>query len=554
MLKSLLIKNYALIQHLEMAPHKALNIITGETGAGKSIMLGAVGLLLGQRADTRTLYNPENKCVVEGHFALEAYELQEWFEAQELDYEAESVLRREISPSGKSRAFVNDTPVTLEVMRQLGGYLMDIHSQHDTLQLGNHQYQQQVLDAYAGNKALLKKYSTQYRAYKKAQKALEQLQEEARTLQQEADYKQFLLEELRKAGLQPEEQAPLEQEQEQLSHAGDIKEHLHAALQGLQDSEYATLNTLYDVTAHLQHLARFGQDYKGLHSRLDSCLIELKDLAGSLENLEQGVDMDPARLDHINQRLGLIYDLQKKHQVDSVQALLNLQAQLQEEADKVNNLDEALAGAQKVLEQAQETMQKTAVALRQKRQKAAAPLDKALKKLLAQLGMPNAQLQVSLENSAYGPTGADLVTMRFSANKGVAPQELKQVASGGEFSRLMFCIKYLLADKTALPTIVFDEIDTGVSGEIAMMLGHMMQQMAASHQVVSISHLPQVAACGQAHYYVYKDSTAAKTVSRLKELTLAERTEEIAKMIGGAHPTESAYESARELLGQKTNA
>ncbi len=550
MLKNLIIKNYALIRELEMKPAPQLNIITGETGAGKSIMLGAVGLLLGNRADTKVLYDEESKCVIEGVFDVSEYDaLKSLFQEEGLDYEEESIIRREIAPSGKSRAFVNDTPVTLDILRRMGNFLMDVHSQHDTLQLGSNTYQLDVLDAYASNKAERTTYQQAYKAYRKAAIAYQKLQEEAADSRKEADYNSFLLQELEAAQLEGLNQQEMEEELEKLENAGDIKIKLGGIVQALEYAEPVAINsTLHGVFTELKQLGRYSEAYRKLAERMESSLIELKDISRELEAEEQDIELDEEKTVVLQERLRVIFNLQQKHGVSEIEELLRIQQDLQLKVSRVQNLDEEIAAAEKQMQKAEKEMQVHAEKLSKSRKQVFEKFAKELAGLLKDVGMADASMQVAHKLVAPQASGIDEVNILFSANKGVRPQPLKNVASGGEFSRLMFCIKYVLADKTALPTIVFDEIDTGISGEIALKMVRMMQVMAKNHQVISISHLPQIAAKGSAHYFVYKDNSSAKTFSRIKKLSEEERVAEIAKMIGGAQPSAVAYESARELM------
>lgn len=551
MLAHLTIRNYALIRSLEMEPSAHLNVITGETGAGKSIMLGAIGLLMGNRADTKVMWDENDKCVIEGVFNIKSYKLKPFFRTADLDYAEETVLRREISPGGKSRAFINDTPVTLETLRRLGNQLMDIHSQHETLELGHQSFQLQLIDAYAENNEIRDAYGNAWAAYVDAKKKFEQLNDEASTLRNEADYLHFQLEELTKAGFEENEQVSLENELKIMEHAGEIKTRFNAALQLLNDSEFSTQQSLSDVRAHLQAISAWSPAYETLFQRLESVRLELDDISSEIEKEETRVDFDPERAEFVKERLSTLYRLLKKHRLNEVKELLILQGNLQEKARVTGNLDEALAQCRRALDSAEANVNKIAFNLRENRKKAFNPLRKQIVKLLQELGIPDANLSIEMSETAAGPTGADKVDILFSANKGVAPRPLAQVASGGEFSRLMFCIKYVMAEKSAMPTLVLDEIDNGVSGEIAIKLGDLMKQMSEKHQLITISHLPQIAARGEAHYFVYKDNSAQKTISAIKRLTEEERVEEIAKMIGGSKPSKVALENAMELLGRE---
>ncbi|CCH01894.1 DNA repair protein RecN [Fibrella aestuarina BUZ 2] len=554
MLSHLLIKNYALIEQLEMVPDGALNIITGETGAGKSIMLGAIGLLLGHRADTRVLYDPSQKCVIEGSFNVTGYVIETIFEEEELDYAELCIVRREISPSGKSRAFVNDTPVNLETLRRVTSQLMDIHSQHDSVMLGSNEYQLQIVDTYAQDDDRLRTYRADYQTYRDRQMTYDHLQNEAGAMRREFDYNNFLYQELLKANLQADEQELLEQELNVLENAGEIKERLLMAFEYLDNPEQSVVSQLKSAVGCLNQVTKVAEQYKALQERAQSALIELRDLADEISTEQESVDIDDSRAEVVRERLSLIYQLQTKHQASNIAALIALRDELGQKVSQVLNLDDELAKAKAKAEAAQKKMLTSAEALSKARMAVLKPIEKEIKGLLDDLGMPNASLQISAEKGRPTPSGIDTVSFLFSANKGVKPQQLKNVASGGEFSRLMMAIKYILASKRSLPTIIFDEIDTGVSGEIAIKMGHMMRDMAHTHQLIAITHLPQIAAQGTAHYFVYKDHSAAKTVSRVRRLSFEERVQEIAQMIGGKTPSPSAVSSAREILEQNAVA
>jgi DNA repair protein RecN (Recombination protein N) len=548
MLKSLSIHNYALISSLEMNPTSTLNMITGETGAGKSIMLGAIGLLLGNRADTKTLFDEDKKCVVEGTFDIKAYGLQEFFKKEDLEYEETCVIRREIAPGGKSRAFINDSPVVLEALKSLGKSLMDIHSQHDNLMLGDGSFQLQIIDAYSESSREKQSYVLAYEYYEKCKKEFQKLNAEAQQLKKEADYNKFQLDEIVQLQLVSGEQNILEKEQEILENAGEIKNKIHESLDQLQDEELGAWRILSLVNYNLQQLIKFSKQFEEYHDRFQSLTIELKDIIAGLEDENDKIDIDPEKLIFINDRLSKIYQLQKKHGVDSIDELIELQNALQLKVDQAENLDESLQKLEQELIQAEKTMLEYGFILSVKRKSAFEPFAENLTKLLKQLGMENAQIEIFLMGVSPKEDGLDQIEILFSSNKGIKPQPLKQVASGGEFSRLIFAIKYILAEKMALPTLIFDEIDTGISGEVALQMVRMMQEIAQKHQVICISHLPQVAAKGKHHYYVYKDHSSTKTISKIKLLEGQERIEEIAKMIAGANPSTSAFESAKELL------
>jgi DNA repair protein RecN (Recombination protein N) len=547
MLQKLLIKNYALIKELDINPFKGLNTITGETGAGKSIMLGAVGLLIGKRADTKVLYEDDKKCVVEGVFLISDYHLKPFFEQEELDYEDECLIRREISASGKSRAFVNDTPVTLDVLKKLGESLMDIHSQHETLLLGDQDFQLQIIDAYGQSQPLLVSYQTIYENFVKAKKALKKFQENVDNLQQEKDYNQFLFDELDKAQFKPAEQEELESSLEVLENGEQIQQKLSEAYNSLDQSEFAVNIVLHEAVEALKAISAYN-NYKELHERLKSAFIEVQDIAKELEIENNQFEHDPTLLLQTQERLSLIYQLQQKHKVDSIDDLLQIKDQVEEKLLAAESADGDLEQLNEQVKVLSKHLQESASALSKNRTKQFPLLQKELIALLIDLGMADASIEISNVKKEADKTGIDDIKILFSANKGIAPQPLKNVASGGEFSRLMFALKYIMADKIALPTIIFDEIDTGISGEIAIKMVQMMRRMSENHQVITISHLPQIAAKGTHHYFVYKDNSADKSMSKIKLLSEEERSVEIAKMIGGDNPSVSALQSAKELL------
>ncbi|MES2731897.1 MAG: DNA repair protein RecN [Bacteroidota bacterium] len=548
MLTNLLIKNYTLIEQLEMTPDARLNIITGETGAGKSIMLGAIGLLMGNRADVRVLFNPKEKCIIEAVFDTAGYEIKSVFEEEELEYDPTCIVRREISASGKSRAFVNDTPVNLETLRRVTIELMDIHSQNDTLLLGANTYQLQIVDIYARNQEILASYKDDYRLYKLAHEVYEKMRSGALEAKQEFDFNVFLLDELHKAKLEQGEEEKLDQELQILENAEDVKLRLHTALEYMNGAEQSILSDLRTVKTNLNAISDFSENYTLLLERVESCLIELKDVADEIEKAVDDVEFDNNKIEQIKERLSLIYHLQQKHQRRTVGELLALQAHLETKVNKVLNLDEELAQAQAHADKAYQELMASAQQLSESREAVMKSIEGEITSLLTELGMPNASLKITNEVGKPTASGIDNINFLFSANKGVKPQPLKNVASGGEFSRLMLAIKYILADKRSLPTIIFDEIDTGISGEIAIKVGSMMRTMSSNHQIIAITHLHQIAGKGDAHYFVYKDDASERTISRIRTLSEAERVLEIAKMIGGENPSESALKNARELL------
>lgn len=549
MLKSLKIENYILIQELEMYPAAALNIITGETGAGKSILLGALGLLSGQRADTKVLLDSKRKCVIEGAFLISDYALEPLFEEFAIDYESECLIRRQITPAGRSRAFVNDTPITLDNLRKLTLRLMDIHSQHDTLRLGSAAFQLGILDAYANNEALLQSYQAAFAAFRKADTHYKKLQQEARELQKEHDFNSFQLGELQKLPLEDLDQESMEQELERIENVEQIGQQFALSKGILSDSEQSAEMMLEEAVSALKQVAKFAPEYEELHGRLQSALIEIKDVGGQIETEIEDLFVDEERAELLRQQLSLLYNLQQKHHVQTVAELIRLRDELEAKVSRVENYDAELEAARQHVEQTKMILDKHGAALTESRNVVIPKIEAEIQHLLTDLGMKNARLLIKMQAIAPHTLGLDETDFRFSANKGIEPEPIQEVASGGEFSRLMLAIKYILADKIALPTIIFDEIDTGISGEIALKVGHMMKRMAERHQVITISHQPQVAARGDAHYFVYKDQEAARVTSHLRLLSRQERIQEIAQMIGGSNPSESTFRSARELLG-----
>jgi len=555
MLQKLSISNYALIDDLEISFDKGLNILTGETGAGKSIILGALSLILGQRAESRYFFNQQKKCVIEGTFQVNGFHLKSFFEENDLDYEAETLLRREISSDGKSRAFVNDTPVNLTVLKQLGEKLIDIHSQHATLEINGPEFQLLVVDSVAGHDDLLSDYRSKFKAYKKNTSRLQQLVADSDKAKADLDYYQFQFDELEKAKLDAGEQDKLEQELYTLNNAEEIKRSLVAACHLMQEGEASALLQLREATHHLSSLEKFNPAIAELHERLKSTVIELKDIAAEIENIEQRTFTDEAKVAEINERLSLIYSLQKKHRVSTNAELLLLQDDLSAKIEQAVHGDEAIEKLQKQIAAEKSELEKIAGQLSANRAKAIPEIEKQVVGSLGEMGMGNSALKVELSplppkggDSGLGADGIDAIRFLFSANKGHTLAEMSKVASGGELSRLMLSIKSLIASHTALPTIIFDEIDAGVSGEVANKVGIIMERLAQNLQVITITHLPQIASKGHSHYFVYKDDESATTYTRIKQLSEQERVTEIAKMLSGDRPGESALQNARELL------
>lgn len=549
MLQTLHIKNFALIEQLHIDFSGRFSTITGETGAGKSIVLGALGLVSGNRADLTSLKDKEQKCVVEAHFNIADYSLKDFFTQNDLDYEDVTIIRREISPSGKSRAFVNDSPVNLQELQKLGEFLIDIHSQQQTRELSYELYQMQILDAVAGNASLLETYKKQHTAYKAVVSQLKKLTDQKSTLSKEQDYNTFLLNELVSANLKAGEQVELEEALEQLSNVEFIKENIAKALAIADDEQIGAAKNLKEIKNSLQKISGLSKEYNGFYERVSSLIIELDDVTGSLtENYEKLAD-DPAELERVNQKLQLIYALQKKHQSANVEELLTIQQELESKVVLVEGIDEAISKLEADIEKAKAVTDTTALKINQQRQKAIPVLTNKITEILAQLGMPNARFsfEITLSDTYYN-NGKDQLSLLFSANKGTSFGLLKKVASGGEMSRIMLAIKAILANYSKLPTIIFDEIDTGVSGEIANKMGDIMRIMSNEMQVFAITHLPQIAAKGDQQYKVFKTTQGETTVSELKLLTKDERIREIAEMLSGKDVSDSALNHARALL------
>ena len=549
MLTNLIIKNYALIDHLNVDFDKGLISITGETGAGKSILLGGLSLVLGKRADLSSIKDATDKCVIEASFAIGNYKLEDFFNEQDLDFEQQTIIRREILPSGKSRAFVNDTPVTLDVLSSLGVQLIDIHSQHQTLKLTDNDFQFQVIDAIADVSEELNLYTdklTDYLALKKELKSLIEFQQQA---DKDYDYNTFLLEELRSAKLKKGMLADLEATFEQLNNVDEIANRVTQSLQLFSEEQMGVLPSLNEIKSNFNRLSGFGKTYKDLSDRIDSVLIELDDVFNETLSLEESLEADPVELEKVNEKLQLIYNLQKKHNVLEVTELIEIQEQLEIQVSKTQNLESDIKEMQLKLMTREEALDKIALELHNKRTKGIPALKDHLENTLASLGMPNAQFEIELTpGEHYHSNGKDNLSFLFSANKGGQFNELKKAASGGELSRIMLAIKALLAQYMHLPTIMFDEIDTGVSGEVSNKMADIMYQMSKTMQVFTITHLPQVAAKGDQHYKVYKEEVQGITTSQMKKLNQDQRVIEIAEMLGGKDISSSARAHANELL------
>lgn len=550
MLRSLYIQNYALIEKLDIRFDSGFSVITGETGAGKSIILGAIGLLLGQRADVKSIRKGATKCVIEAHFDVSAYGMKPFFEANELEYEDECILRRELYASGKSRAFINDTPASLAQMKELGELLIDVHSQHQNLLLNKEGFQLNVLDLLAHDEAELAAYQKLYNDWRQARQDLEELVARAEQNRADEDYIRFQLEQLEEANLTDGEQEELEQEAEMLTHAEDIKAGLYRAGQALNADEGSVLEALKDCQNTMMGLRSVFAPAGELADRLDSVYIELKDISQEVADKEEEVEFNPARLDEVNARLNLIYSLQQKHRVDTVKALLSLQENYALQLSAITSSDEDIVRLEARVKELFTQVTAQAQVLTEARTHAAREVERQMAARLVPLGMPNVRFQVEIgTRKEPGVHGADTVNFLFSANKNGVLQSISQVASGGEIARVMLSVKAMIAGAVKLPTIVFDEIDTGVSGEIADRMADIMQEMGDNdRQVISITHLPQIAARGRAHYKVYKEDNEVETNSHIRRLTDDERVEELAHMLSGATLTEAALNNARALL------
>lgn len=550
MLRSLYIQNYALIEKLDIGFDSGFSVITGETGAGKSIILGAIGLLLGQRADVKSIRKGASKCIIEARFDVSAYGMQPFFEANELEYEDECILRRELYASGKSRAFINDTPASLVQMKELGELLIDVHSQHQNLLLNKEGFQLNVLDLLAHDEAELAAYQKLYNDWRQARQDLEVLVARAEQSRADEDYIRFQLEQLEEANLTDGEQEELEQEAEMLTHAEDIKAGLYRAGQALNADEGGVLEALKDCQNTMMGLRSVFAPAGELADRLDSVYIELKDISQEVADKEEEVEFNPARLDEVNARLNLIYSLQQKHRVDTVKALLSLQENYALQLSAITSSDEDIARLEAQVKELFSQVTSQAQVLTEARTRAAREVERQMATRLVPLGMPNVRFQVEMGvRKEPGVHGADTVNFLFSANKNGVLQNISSVASGGEIARVMLSVKAMIAGAVKLPTIVFDEIDTGVSGEIADRMADIMQEMGDNdRQVISITHLPQIAARGRAHYKVYKEDNEVETNSHIRRLTDDERVEELAHMLSGATLTEAALNNARALL------
>ncbi len=551
MLKRLAIRNYALIEDLDISFSDELNIMTGETGAGKSIILGALSLILGQRAEGKYFFNQQKKCVIEGTFLVNEFHLNDFFTENDLDYNKETVLRREISSDGKSRAFINDTPVNLATLKQLGEKLIDIHSQHATLEINDEDFQLLVIDTVAGNQNLLHTYREAFKAYRQTQSRLKELIALSERSKADLDYFQFQFDELEKANLSKGEQQDLEKELDALTHAEEIKRSLLTSIGLLYENEPSVIVQIKEAAINLASAERYNPEVKSLTERLNSCLIEIKDILSEIEGIEQSSLINEARLEEVNERLDLIYTLQKKHRAGSDTELISIREQISNKLDSILFADEDIEILKLESDQLHHKVMDLAAELDKSRNESIPKVEEQVMNTLAEIGMPNAILQIqheSLPEGKFDLNGNNQIRFLFSANKGQSALPMNKVASGGELSRLMLSIKSLIAVHTALPTIIFDEIDTGISGEVALKVGNIMEKLSKNMQVIAITHLPQIASKGNTHYCVYKDEQTDNTHTNIRQLNEEERILELAKMLSGNNPGESAIQNARELL------
>ena len=549
MLQHLRIQNFALIEETEVHLNNGLTVITGETGAGKSILLGALGLTLGSRADVSSLHDKTKKCIIEAQFNIKEYSLKSFFESNELDFEEVTTIRREITPEGKSRAFINDTPTTLSVLKELGEKLIDIHSQHETLLLKETNFQFELVDAFAQTTNLFSDYKKQFNALQKLKKQLEELTAQEIQAKKELDYFQFQFNELEEANVKVGEQQQLEEESETLENAEFIKGSLVKSSLAINGGDENIVSALALVKQQLQSVSKFGKQFNELFERINSVSIELKELSKDIDACEEDVVYDNSRLEEVNAQLDKLNRLLKKHGVNSEEELLTIKTDIEAKLQQFSSLEVAIEKTQKEIFASEKQCKSLAKDLSDKRQKSTAGIEQNIKNMLMGLSMANAQFKIELKPlDTLGVNGQDSISFLFTANKGAEFKELHKTASGGELSRLMLCLKALLAERTALPTIIFDEIDTGVSGDVADKIGNILFTMGKTMQVITITHLPQMASKGGNHLFVYKSDSKDKTTSSIKALNKEERIAEIAKMLSTGTPTETALKNAKELL------
>ena len=551
MLKHLYIKNFTLIDELDISLYEGFSVITGETGAGKSIILGAIALLLGQRADSKTIKQGAEKCVIEAHFDLSRYHMQAFFDENDIEYDADDcIIRRELTAAGKSRAFINDTPVALSMLKELGDQLMDVHSQHQNLLLNKQDFQLEVVDIIADDAAQLAKYQQTYTAYQAAEKELAELQAAIERNRENRDFLQFQYEELENAHLVEGEQEELEQRSDTMEHSEDIKSALYTTDNALSADQNGVIEQLRSSLSALRSIEAVYPEVGDLIQRIDSSYIDLKDVAHEISSLLESVDFDPAELDQVNNRLDRIYELEKKYHVDAIEALIEKREMLHQQLQAIENGDESLDEVKARVSQLEAQARKEAEALTKLRTKAAKKIEDEMQKRLVPLGMPHVRFSIQLTTIELGVNGCDRVSFLFSANTSTPLQPVSQVASGGEIARVMLSLKAMISGAVKLPTIIFDEIDTGVSGKTAEMMAQIMKEMGGhGRQVISITHLPQIAALGSVHYKVEKNETANGTTSKMRQLDADERIREIAQMLSGSDVSEAAIQNAKALLG-----
>jgi DNA repair protein RecN (Recombination protein N) len=550
MIQKLLIKNYAIIEHLEIDFAKGLTIITGETGAGKSILLGGLGMILGNRADTKVLYNEAEKCVIEGHFDISAYDLKPFFDEHEIDYDTQTVVRRELTPQGKTRSFINDTPVNLGQLKAFSSKLVDLHQQFDTLDIHDTTFQLQMVDALADNKHPLSIYRENFKKFQTNKKILFEMKEKNDRAAREIEFLNFQLNEFNKAELIEGEQDKLESDQQTLQNAETIKRNLALAYRAISEDENAIVGQLRSVGQSIAQVKKYTPSVSKLHERFEGVLFELEDIGSELENIAEGTEYNPERIADIQTRLDTIYKLQKKHNVGTVEQLLEIQNNLQSQLEAFGDLSEEIEKLEKSLITQEADLRKQATELSAKRKSVTPQFQAQVEDMLRQLSMENAKLQVQVSDlNELTINGLDNVEFLFAANKGSRMQSIKDVASGGELSRLALCTKSLVAAAIPLPTLIFDEIDSGVSGDVALKMGHILQKLASHHQVVVITHSPQVAARAEKHYFVYKNHKEDRTVTNVKSLSSEERVRSIAVMLSQNPPSASAMENAKDLMG-----
>ncbi len=550
MLKRLHIRNYALIDELEIKFSNHLTIITGETGAGKSILLGALGLVMGERADSKVFYDDSKKCIVEAYFEVGAYDLKSFFEENELDYDNEVLIRRELSSAGKSRAFVNDTPVNNQVLQRLTESLIDLHQQFDLLDIHNVNFQLRMIDALADNSALLKEYQSGYKAYTADRKKLAELISRNENGSKEMEFLQFQLNELLLAAPLPGEQETLESELSRLSNAEEIKRSYNMAYSYIADSEQNITGQLQEIARALAPTRKVSPELGAMSERLDSLIVDLQELAKDFDRIAESTEHDPERINEVQERLDVLYKLQKKHSVDSVAALLEIQENLEAQTAGFTDMGAEIARLEQAVEDQAKRLRNQAATLSQRRRSIPGAFEEKVHGMLQQLSMPHARLRVEIaELPDLSPTGADDVQFLFASNVGSRFLPIKDVASGGELSRLTLCTKSLVADAIPLPTLIFDEIDSGISGDVSLKMGLILKELSARHQVVSITHTPQIAARADAHYFVYKKVADNRTITNIRLLEPEDRVRSIAVMLSGNPPSDSALATARELVG-----